>query len=134
MSFDNLQRWAKKWSLGCVNFLPGPAWLLLSQTAPLFSPSMYSFSLTTGRLKNSFSVIIVFTYANQIGLNTPIWLSAERGIHTNTHGIVYLREEREMRTRDEERDHPYWKVETRQMRASHFSDDKLSSLKTESER
>ena len=32
----------KKWSLGCVNFLPSSAWLLLSKTGPLFSPSLYN--------------------------------------------------------------------------------------------
>ena len=37
---ETVQRWAKKWSLGCGNFLPGPAWLLLSKTGPLFSPSL----------------------------------------------------------------------------------------------
>ena len=26
---------------GLKNFLPGPAWLLLSKTVPLFSPSVY---------------------------------------------------------------------------------------------
>ena len=36
-----LQKWAKKWSLGCKKFLPGLAWLLLSKTGPLFSPSLY---------------------------------------------------------------------------------------------
>ena len=38
-----LQRLAKKRSLGCVNFLPLPAWLLLdkTKTGPFFSPSMY---------------------------------------------------------------------------------------------
>ena len=35
------QRLAKKWSLGCENILPGPAWLLLSKTGPLFGPSLY---------------------------------------------------------------------------------------------
>ena len=31
-----LQRWAKKWSLGSENFLPGPARLLLSKAGLLF--------------------------------------------------------------------------------------------------
>ena len=31
-----IQRWAKKWFLGCEDFLPGVAWLLLSKTGPLF--------------------------------------------------------------------------------------------------
>ena len=29
-----IQSWAKNVSLGCENFLPGPAWLLLSKTGP----------------------------------------------------------------------------------------------------
>ena len=37
----SLQTWAKKWSLGCENFLPSPAWFLLSKRGPLFSPSLY---------------------------------------------------------------------------------------------
>ena len=35
------QRWAKRRALGCEKFLPGPAWLLLSNTGPPFSPSQY---------------------------------------------------------------------------------------------
>ena len=38
-----IQRWAKQWSLGCENFLPGPAWLLLNKTGPLFGPSLYKY-------------------------------------------------------------------------------------------
>ena len=31
MTLDkHIKSWDKKWSLGCVNFLRGPAWLLLS--------------------------------------------------------------------------------------------------------
>ena len=31
-----VQRWTKRWALGCEKFLPGPAWLLLSKTGPPF--------------------------------------------------------------------------------------------------
>ena len=34
-----LLKWAKIRSLSCKNFLPGQAWLLLSKTGSLFSPS-----------------------------------------------------------------------------------------------
>ena len=37
-SFENGQRWAKRWSLGCEKFQPGLGWLLLSKTGPPFSP------------------------------------------------------------------------------------------------
>ena len=37
----NIQGSAKRWALGCENFLPGPAWLLLSKTGPPFSPYLY---------------------------------------------------------------------------------------------
>ena len=37
----NIQRWTLLWTLGCEKFLPGLAWLLLSKTGPLFSPSLY---------------------------------------------------------------------------------------------
>ena len=32
---NELQRWAKQWSLGCEKFVPGPSWpgLLLSKTS-----------------------------------------------------------------------------------------------------
>ena len=58
-----VQSWAKKWSLGCVNFLIGPAWLLLSKTGSLFSPALY-FQKKTSKiiglnLKNSAIQIIV---------------------------------------------------------------------------
>ena len=36
-----IQRWAKRWALGCEIFLPGPAWLLLSKSGPPFSLSLY---------------------------------------------------------------------------------------------
>ena len=36
-----VQRCAKKWSLGCESFLPGPAWLLLNKTDLIFDPSLY---------------------------------------------------------------------------------------------
>ena len=36
----HIQRWAKKWSPGCENFLPGHAWLVLSKTVHHFSPSL----------------------------------------------------------------------------------------------
>ena len=39
---DVQRRWTKKWSLGWENVLPGSAWLLLSKTGPLFSPSLYN--------------------------------------------------------------------------------------------
>ena len=42
----DVQRWAKKWSLGCVNCLPCSAWLLLSKTGSLFSPSLYSLDMS----------------------------------------------------------------------------------------
>ena len=35
-----IQKWAKKRTLGCEKFQPGPAWLLLSKTSPPFSPSL----------------------------------------------------------------------------------------------
>ena len=38
------QRWTIVWALGCEKFLPGPAWLLLSETGPPLSASMYIFS------------------------------------------------------------------------------------------
>ena len=31
---EYVQRFAKRWALGCETFLPGPAWLLLSKTGP----------------------------------------------------------------------------------------------------
>ena len=31
----------KRWALGCVKFIPDPAWLLLSKTGPPFSASLY---------------------------------------------------------------------------------------------
>ena len=34
----SVQSWAKKWSLGCENCLPDPAWLLLSKAGTLFGP------------------------------------------------------------------------------------------------
>ena len=37
----HIQRWTKRWALGCEKFLPGPAWLLLSRPCPPFSPSLY---------------------------------------------------------------------------------------------
>ena len=37
----HLQGSTKRWALGCVKFLAGPAWLLLSKTGPPFSPSLY---------------------------------------------------------------------------------------------
>ena len=37
----NIQGSAKRWALGCENFLPCPAWLLLSKTGPPFSPYLY---------------------------------------------------------------------------------------------
>ena len=36
-----VQRWAKRWALGCEKFLLCPAWLLLSKTCPSLSPSQY---------------------------------------------------------------------------------------------
>ena len=36
------ERWTLRRTLGCENFLPGPAWLLLSKTCPPFSPSLYN--------------------------------------------------------------------------------------------
>ena len=54
--FVNLQQWANCWTCrdwGCVKFLPGPAWLLLSETGPSFSGSMCSMYNTTGRLFNT---------------------------------------------------------------------------------
>ena len=39
-SSQDLQRWTLLWTLGCEKFLPGLAWLLLSKTGPLFSPSL----------------------------------------------------------------------------------------------
>ena len=42
------QSWTKKWSLGCENFRPGPTWLLLSKTGPLFSQSLYIRTLKVG--------------------------------------------------------------------------------------
>ena len=38
---QRIQRWTKRWALGCEEFPPDPAWLLLSKTGPLFSTSMY---------------------------------------------------------------------------------------------
>ena len=38
-----VQRWTKRRALGWEKFLPGPAWLLLSETGPPFSPSLYNF-------------------------------------------------------------------------------------------
>ena len=35
---EQIQKWTKRWALGCDNFLSGCAWLLLSKTGPLFSP------------------------------------------------------------------------------------------------
>ena len=37
----SVQRWTLLWTLGCEKFLPGLAWLLLSKTGSLFSPSLY---------------------------------------------------------------------------------------------
>ena len=48
-----VRSWAKKWSLGCGNFLPGPAWLLLSKTGPRFGPSLY---MCVGRIWNCWMV------------------------------------------------------------------------------
>ena len=36
-----LHGFTKRWAQGCVKFLPGPAWLLLSKTGPPFSASLY---------------------------------------------------------------------------------------------
>ena len=38
---DDVQSFTKRWALGCVKFLPGPAWLVLSKTGPPFSASLY---------------------------------------------------------------------------------------------
>ena len=52
-----LLRWAKKWFLGCLNFLPFSAWLLLCKTGPPFSLSLYREWL------NIFSVLLSITHA-----------------------------------------------------------------------
>ena len=36
----SVHRWTKIWALGCKKFWLCPAWLLLSNTGPLFSPSL----------------------------------------------------------------------------------------------
>ena len=36
-----LQRWVKRRALGCEKLLPDPAWLLLSETGPTFSPPLH---------------------------------------------------------------------------------------------
>ena len=36
-----VQGFTKRWALGCEKFLPCPAWLMLSETGPPFSPSLY---------------------------------------------------------------------------------------------
>ena len=41
----SIQRSAKKWSLGCVNFFDFSARLFLSKRGPRFSPSLYSLHL-----------------------------------------------------------------------------------------
>ena len=42
VSLCHLRRWTLLWTLAWEEFLPGLAWLLLSKTGPLFSPSLYS--------------------------------------------------------------------------------------------
>ena len=39
-----VQRWTKRWALGCEKFQPDPDWLLLSKTGPSFSQSLFNFA------------------------------------------------------------------------------------------
>ena len=54
---DEIQRRAKKWSIGCVSFLLCSARLLLSKAGLLFSPSLYVVAFhcnATNQSKRSF--------------------------------------------------------------------------------
>ena len=46
-----VQRFPKRWALGCWKFLPGLAWLLLSKTGPPFSASLFTSTYLKMRLQ-----------------------------------------------------------------------------------
>ena len=70
MMIKSLQRWTKRWTLGCEKFLPGPAGLLLSKTGPPFSPSLYSVVYKQRQQSNLYPEEQSFQWLDQTAVKT----------------------------------------------------------------
>ena len=77
-----LQDSAKRWFLGCVNSLPGSAWLWLSKQLRLFADPCTVIAEMAFNLSNPSDVVLPLGMGNEIGSNTnPVGLQAVHSIH-----------------------------------------------------